>query len=204
MELFGMKWKTNGIYFELFLAQSTKCRPQQTTHKAIPFHSLRMDGMDCFVCLRSGGGPRERFTESIVEWIAFLSLVFGWIMGCCGSQCSAQRRQAAREEKQWMEQLMKWCVSRGGLLAISLSAAEGERGRAAKEAMGQQAKQQTQSNSMKLNWIWWFVVAAAGLLLTPFRSNHQLNEIQWRWIEFHGCWWAPFQDYLNYYWILKK
>ena len=78
---------------------------------------------------------------------------------------------------------------------------KGERGRAAKEAMGQQAKQQTQSNSMKLNWIWWFVVAAAGLLLTPFRSNHQLNEIQWRWIEFHGCWWAPFNLSL---WILYQ
>ena len=41
-------------------------------------------------------------------------------------------------------------------------------------------------------------------VLVPFHFNSISNQIQWRWIEFDGIEWIPFQDYLNYYWILKK
>ena len=113
----GAEWNEWLIFFSLFCGGLWAARghnaPQIRESKKKINYEWNEDKPSSTTKQQSNQSTKAwRLIDGVAWWaewmneIAFLSLVFGWIMGWWASQCSAQRRQAAREEKQlneWMK-----------------------------------------------------------------------------------------------------
>ena len=180
MELFGMKWKTNGIYFELFLAQSTKCRTPSAIvfslfTSALPNELSEEKRRVCGLRL-----PKRMQSKEIVRWVKrieqFMSeawsaegggrVVFDWLFLILGGLRAGPPAIAPhkRESKQINQTQLVFYFSFLHLIEQRENQIERK-----EEERAERAKQQTKGREKpRWNSFFWLVMAAGPLAAHQF------------------------------------